>query len=216
MVGRHKVSINRKEEEDVYELVSESKLSAWNGRWSLGDSVWSDVEPKKKMELYQLMKNNHSFCVGEADIGRHFEELLVFESMDTNNKDWMDNESEKGFPSFMGFTVTEEEPVFIRITASSKITQTIFLAREVQHKIYEYVDSFFKEMTYTAELSLHLKPGRYVLGCYHDWFFSKTGRYFVFLSSQSHISLTKQAAFDKDFLAKILLSYEQQEVVRGK
>ena len=55
--------------------------------------------------MYRHLKTNQSFLISEADIGRHFEELLVFESMDINNKDWCDHESTNNFPSFTSITV---------------------------------------------------------------------------------------------------------------
>jgi hypothetical protein len=33
----------------VYELVSETKLSAWNGRFALNDQVWGAVDPQRKL-----------------------------------------------------------------------------------------------------------------------------------------------------------------------
>jgi hypothetical protein len=63
-------------------------MSAWNGKYALNDQVWGSIDPQRKLELYQQIKTNRSFLMGEADVGRHFEELLIFESMDINNKDW--------------------------------------------------------------------------------------------------------------------------------
>ena len=39
--------------EVVYELMSESKLSAWNGRFALNHQVWQLIELSKRMEYYQ-------------------------------------------------------------------------------------------------------------------------------------------------------------------
>lgn len=85
--------------------MSESKLSAWNGKYALNDEVWSAVSPAQKNSIYMQVKNNQSFCMSQNDIGKHFEELLVFPNMDINNKDWIQNDSENGFPSFTTFEV---------------------------------------------------------------------------------------------------------------
>ena len=39
--------------EHVYECVSESKISAWNGRFALNDDVWGKIESARKMRIYQ-------------------------------------------------------------------------------------------------------------------------------------------------------------------
>jgi hypothetical protein len=59
--------------EHIYECVSESKVSAWNGRFSLNDEVWGKVSAFNKMKLYQQMQANRSFLIGETDIAKHFE-----------------------------------------------------------------------------------------------------------------------------------------------
>jgi hypothetical protein len=41
--------------------------------------------------------------MAEVDVGRHFEELLIFESMDISNKDWCENDSDNSIPSFTTF-----------------------------------------------------------------------------------------------------------------
>ena len=73
--------------------------------------------------------------------------------MDINNKDWCDHESTNNFPSFTSFTVTEKDRVFIRVTAGSKIRQTLILVREIQAKEYEFIGSFFEDGTYKSEIS---------------------------------------------------------------
>jgi hypothetical protein len=62
-------------------------------------------------------------------VARHFEDLLIFESMDINNKDWCENESDNSFPSFTTFEVLEKDRVFIRITTKSRIRQSLILVR---------------------------------------------------------------------------------------
>ena len=70
----------------------------------------------------------------------------------------------------------------------------------------------FKESTYLTELSLTLEAGNYLIASYHEWFMSKMGRYFAFLSSQSHILLKKGVSFvDKDFLPRLILAYDAKQ-----
>jgi hypothetical protein len=49
-----------------------------------------------------------------------------------------------------------------------------------------------------------------VLAVLHEWFLSNHGKYFVFLSSERHISLRKGGVVDNGFLLKAIASYEQQ------
>jgi hypothetical protein len=65
--------------------------------------------------------------MGETDVGRHFDELLIFENMDISNKDWCENDSDNSFPSFTTFEVNEKDRVFIRVTTQSKIRQSLIL-----------------------------------------------------------------------------------------
>ncbi len=53
-------------------------------------------------------------------------------------------------PSFTRFEVNREENVFIRVTAPSKIKQTVILAKEIGGKQYEYISSQF--LTSTAKV----------------------------------------------------------------
>ncbi len=39
--------------EHVYQCISESKLSAWNGRFSLNDEVWGKMDVGTKAQLYK-------------------------------------------------------------------------------------------------------------------------------------------------------------------
>jgi hypothetical protein len=76
-INHHSVDVEGTQEE-IYELVSESKVSAWNGRFSLNDAVWQRLPLQKKNDLYLQIKNNRSFCINERDITKHFDELLIF------------------------------------------------------------------------------------------------------------------------------------------
>lgn len=49
------------------------------------------MDPQKKAYLYSQIRANRSFLINETDIARLFEEVLVFETHQTNNKDWIDN-----------------------------------------------------------------------------------------------------------------------------
>lgn len=57
----------------VFECISENKVSAWNGRYSLNDSVWDKVAVDKKLSIYKQMKDNRSLVISEADIAKHFD-----------------------------------------------------------------------------------------------------------------------------------------------
>ena len=48
--------VDNRQTEHIYECISESKLSGWNGRYSLNDKVWDKVDPRKKIYLYQQMQ----------------------------------------------------------------------------------------------------------------------------------------------------------------
>lgn len=65
-------------------------------------------------------------------------------------------------------------------------------------------------------MSALLGPGKYVLVVYHQWYVNKSGNYFVFLSSQSHIRLTKGGLLDQDFLIKTIISLETQKPLNAK
>ena len=62
----------------LYELVSENKLSAWNGKYSLTDGSWKAVKPEDKEKLFKRMKENNSFFVQDSDISRNFGQLIVY------------------------------------------------------------------------------------------------------------------------------------------
>ena len=62
----------------LYELISENKLSAWNGKYSLTDSSWKFVQPNDKNRLFKRMKENNSFFVQGNDISRMFSQLFVY------------------------------------------------------------------------------------------------------------------------------------------
>lgn len=76
--------------------------------------------------------------------------------------------------------------------------------------------SKFLSSTDKIELSAELYHGRYAIVAYHEWCVNKSGRYYTFLSSQSHITLKKGGFSDHDFLVKTLLSMETMRVFTAK
>jgi len=87
----------------------------------------------------------------------------------------------------------------------------IILVKEISPKKYEFVTSRFEQNNNKAELSVLLEEGKYILGAYHEWFFNKGGRYYVFLSSMQHILLRRGGVVDNDFLIKAVLSFETKQ-----
>lgn len=106
--------------------------------------------------------------------------------------------------------------MFIRVTAPSKIKQTVFLAKEVANKQYEFVEAKFASNSDKVEISAEVSKGKYVLVVYHEWFVNRSGNYYVFLSSQSHITLGRGGLADQDFLSKIVTSLERMRPSTNK
>ena len=77
-MGQNFISLDNSNIVVLYELVSENKLSAWNGRYSLTDNSWKAVNPEDKAKLFKMMKENNSFFVQDSDISRIFSQLIVY------------------------------------------------------------------------------------------------------------------------------------------
>jgi hypothetical protein len=168
------------------------------------------------MYLYSQLQQNTSFLMNETDISRFFEEVLVFEAHQTANKDWIALGSHTGMPSFSRFEVARNDNICIRLTAPSKIKQTLVLVREAENKQYTFVGSSFAQDSTTVELSLSVFPGKYIIAAFHDWRPARSGRYHVFLASHEHLTLQKGSLIDNDFMGKALMSLEQTRVKNQK
>lgn len=53
----------------------------------------------------------------------------MLENIHINNKDWIANQSENDYASFNSFIVEQKERVYLRVSAISKIRQTLILVK---------------------------------------------------------------------------------------
>lgn len=59
-------------------MISEKKLSSWNGRFGFNDSIWEKIESGIANHIFQSMKANKSFCMPETDLVHIFDHLMIF------------------------------------------------------------------------------------------------------------------------------------------
>lgn len=112
--------------------------------------------------------------------------------------------------------MTRNDNISVRVTASSKLKQTLILARVTGSKQYSYITSAFAQRSDTIELSASVYPGKYVLAAVHEWQHARSGNYFVFLASHEHISLEKGGFSDNDFMIKSIFSMEESRPKSAK
>lgn len=90
---------------------------------------------------------NHSFTVLDKEIYRIFDGLIVYEDTETMNKDWLENYSESGYPSFCRFKLKTKDSVFLRITTKQRVRQSLILCRVAPGNLYQLVGGAFDDNT---------------------------------------------------------------------
>ena len=113
---------------ELFEIVSENRLSCWNGKFSVNDAIWNRIDLSARSPIFNSMKNNRSFCMEQDDISRIFSDILIFENKNFANKDWIENVSTNGVTSFSQFFLKQKDQVYIRITTKNNISQSLILA----------------------------------------------------------------------------------------
>jgi hypothetical protein len=71
---------------DLYELVSEKKISAWNGKFSHNDPEWEKVPRSQRSVLFDHLRLNKSFFVPAKDTPKIFDHLIAFDGTIVANK----------------------------------------------------------------------------------------------------------------------------------
>lgn len=134
-----------------------------------------------------------------------FESILLFEGSEVANKEWIVHSSENNHPSFSTFELQNEEQVLIRCSTAKSIRQCLILAR-VKGVDFECVSTCFESESNVISIENNLGPGKYVICVFHEWFLQKSNHYFLYMSSKSHIEITKLETLPYNFLEKVLLS----------
>ena len=127
------------EDVELYEIVSENKLSAWNGKFSINDPIWEKVNSDTRSRINASLKTNHSFCMSASDVTKIFEDVRIFENNFSMNKDWVSGLSKNGVPALAHFDLKVRDKVFIRVSAQEKISHSVILARQIGADKFRYV-----------------------------------------------------------------------------
>lgn len=111
----------------------------------------------------------------------------------------------------MNFVVKERDRIFVRVSTNQKIWQSLILAKLIGQNSYRLVIGKFAYNQATVDLRVELDPGEYIICIHHEWLLQDSGNYAVFLSSRSHIRLSKRELNKyPNFLVKLFAEYESR------
>lgn len=130
-------------QEVVLEILSENKMSAWNGKFNMIDNVWKEVKEEQKIKLFKRMNANQSFCMPISEISKIFSSLVVFKNTDAYNKEWFEYFSEKNCLQASMFELLHPDHVFIRVMTHTNIRQSLCVVRINEDGTYIYQGGAF-------------------------------------------------------------------------
>jgi hypothetical protein len=145
-LSKFNVKVHNEPNQDLYELVGEKKISAWNGRFSHNDSEWDKLSQFERSTLLEHLKVNKSFFVTAKDTPKVFDHLVAFDGTVVANKDWLELESELEYPSFATFSLAAKATVFLRATTPDSLRHSLILAKH-DNDTYEYIKGVFSQNT---------------------------------------------------------------------
>ena len=116
------------------------------------------------------------------------------------NKDWQENFSQSGYPSFCRFQLKNRDTVFLRVTTKVKIRQTMILCKINGENSYQLIGGCFDDNIEFLQSHFELEPGNYLICVFQDWVLKKQGEYVIYLSSTCRTVLESDKTTVQNFL----------------